>query len=156
VWTVLISVGDWPRLYVAAHWDLAWVGLDTAQFFVLVAVALTAYYRRMIVVLFAVAGASLLLIDAWFDVTTARSGDFRQSLSAALIIELPSALALFWVAHRVVTRMTTAWHQAAFGSPARRRGGLKSRSGTRSFNDVRFIARPRLLGSRRDADRATS
>lgn len=115
-WTVYIG---WrlPREYVANHWDLAWVGIDIAQVFMLGAAAWAAWRRRALLILFASCAGTLLLVDAWFDVTTARRGDFRQSLIMALLVEIPSALILFWVTRRAVGLLA---RQAFDGSPIRR------------------------------------
>jgi len=44
-------------------------------------------------VLTAAAGATLLVTDAWFDVTTAASGAARtQALLSAILLELPAAV----------------------------------------------------------------
>jgi hypothetical protein len=104
IWTIYLG---WrlPRHYVAHHWDLAWVGLDVAEIFLLLGAAWAAWRRRALLILFAIASATLLLIDAWFDVTTAGHGDFLQSLLVAIFAEVPSALALLWIARRAARRL---------------------------------------------------
>ncbi len=99
MWTVYVGV-ELPRRYVAHHWNIAWVGLDVAQVVMLAASAWAAWRRNTLLVIYATASAALLLIDAWFDVTTARRGDVAQSILLASIVEVPSALVLLWVAHR--------------------------------------------------------
>ena len=94
-----------PRHYVANHWDLAWVGLDVAQVVMLLLSAWAAWRRRARLILFATSSGTLMVLDAWFDVTTARGGDFDQSLVLALALEVPFALGLFWVAWRTVKRL---------------------------------------------------
>jgi hypothetical protein len=98
-WTVYLAVAL-PRHYVANHWDVAWVGLDVAQVVMLAASAWAAWRRNTLLVMFATASATLLTIDAWFDVTTARHGDLLQSIVLAGSIEVPTALVLYWVAYR--------------------------------------------------------
>jgi hypothetical protein len=44
-------------------------------------------------------------MDAWFDVTTARYRDIDQSLWF-LVLEVPLALAMFWIARRIYKRLT--------------------------------------------------
>jgi len=104
-WTIYIG---WrlPRHYVADHWYLAWVGLDVAQVVMLLCAAWAAWQRRALLILFASSAATLLLIDAWFDVTTARRGDFAQSLVMALVLEVPWSLILFWVARRTIKELS--------------------------------------------------
>ena len=103
-WTIYIG---WrlPRHYVANHWDLAWVGLDVAQIVMLLLAAWAAWRGRALLILFATAAGTLLLVDAWFDVTTARHGGFVQSLVFALVIEIPSAVFLFWITWRTVKEL---------------------------------------------------
>lgn len=103
-WTIYIA---WrlPRHYVANHWDLAWVGLDVAQITMLLLAAWAAWRGRALLILFATAAGTLLLVDAWFDVTTARNGGFAQSVLFALLIEIPAAVALFWITWRTTKEL---------------------------------------------------
>lgn len=108
VWTAYLG---WvlPRAYVAAHWKLAWVGLDTGQVVVLLLTTWAAYRGRLVVIIFANVAATMFVIDAWFDVTTARSGAFSESLFSAFGVELPAAGALIWVAWSVLRRAVNTW-----------------------------------------------
>lgn len=107
VWTIYLAL-KLPRHYQANHWDTAWVGLDSAQVLMLLLSAWAAWRRRAILVLFSCAAGTLMLVDAWFDVTTARYSDIEQSV-IALCIELPSAVLLYWIAHHVIKRVTVAY-----------------------------------------------
>lgn len=106
-WIVYIA-SVLPRHYVANHWDLAWAGLDSAQVFFLLLTAWAAWRGRAVLVLYANTCATLLLVDAWFDVTTARYNDLTGSL-LSLAIELPSAVALLWIGRRTARRLTKSW-----------------------------------------------
>ncbi|NNN07639.1 MAG: hypothetical protein HKL85_00395 [Acidimicrobiaceae bacterium] len=99
IWTIYVGY-ELPRHYVANHWDIAWVGLDVAQVIMLSASAWAAWRRNTLLVIFATASATLLLVDAWFDVTTARRGDLGQGMLLAGLVEAPSAFILLWVAYR--------------------------------------------------------
>jgi hypothetical protein len=103
LWTIYLG---WrlPRHYVAHHWDLAWVGLDVAEILMLLGSAWAAWRRRAVLILFAVVSATLLLLDAWFSVTTAGHGDFRESVLVSIVLEVPSALVLLWIARRAARR----------------------------------------------------
>lgn len=107
MWTIFLAI-KLPRHYVANHWDLAWVGLDSAQVLFLLLTAWAAWRRRAILMLFANTAATLLFMDAWFDVTTARYRDIGESL-LSLTIELPSAFFLLWMSRRTARRVTRAW-----------------------------------------------
>jgi hypothetical protein len=100
-WIVVLGF-TLPRRYDAAHWNLAWVGFDIALLTGLAATAWAAWRRRAIVVLFATATSTLILADAWFDVTTARSSDLSVSAIQAIFLEVPFAIFLFYVVNRVV------------------------------------------------------
>ena len=103
-WTIYIA---WrlPRHYVANHWDVAWVGLDIAQVIMLLLAAWAAWRGRALLILFATGAGTLLLVDAWFDVTTARNGGFAQSVLFALLIEIPAAVALFLITWRTIKEL---------------------------------------------------
>jgi hypothetical protein len=81
------------------NWSLAWVGLDLAEAVaaLLTAVLLTRGSPRA--ALPAVAGAALLLVDAWFDVCTSPPGlDRLLAVGEAALVELPLAAAAIWLA----------------------------------------------------------
>jgi hypothetical protein len=109
IWTIYLG---WrlPQVYVSQHWKLAWVGLDTIEIIALLLTTWAAYQRRVVLIAFATAAGTMLILDAWFDVTTARSGDFRQSLLTAVIVEIPSALVLYTVAGVSLRRVVQRWH----------------------------------------------
>ena len=120
-WTVYLG-RRLPHHYVANQWDLAWVGMDTSQIVLMVLAAWAAWRRRAVLVVFASSLATLFLLDAWFDVTTARRGDIGQSVLLALVAEVPAAIALFWVTWRVLHRINTSMSivegtEPALGSP---------------------------------------
>jgi hypothetical protein len=94
-----------PRHYVADHWALAWVGLDVAEIVMLFGAAWSAWRQRAVLIVFSIAAATLFLLDAWFDVTTANHGDELQSVVLAVCVEVPSALLLLWVARRAALRL---------------------------------------------------
>lgn len=106
-WTIYLGL-RLPHHYVANHWDVAWVGLDASQVIFLLLSAWAAWRRRAILIQFANACATLLLVDAWFDVTTARYNDLLQSV-LALVIEFPSALMLLWISRRIAKRLLSTW-----------------------------------------------
>jgi hypothetical protein len=104
IWTFFLG---WrlPRHYIANHWDAAWVGIDVGEIILLMACAWAAWRRRAILILFAPMVATLLLIDAWFDVTTARRGAIGQSWLLALGLEVPAAIFFFWITGRSVRQL---------------------------------------------------
>jgi hypothetical protein len=105
-WIVILAI-ELPKRYVAAHWDVAWVGFDLALLIGLLSTAWAAWRRRQIVIVTAIVTATLLLSDAWFDVTTARvSQDRLLSMLTALLVEIPLALLLLAAALRLIAVTT--------------------------------------------------
>lgn len=100
-WIVTLAV-HLPRQYVAGQWRLTWLGFDLVLLGTLAWSAWTIWRQRPIAIAATVAAATLLLCDAWFDVTTARSGmDLAVSASTSLLIELPLAVSLLLISWRV-------------------------------------------------------
>jgi hypothetical protein len=100
VWVVILG---WrlPRHYNAAHWNLAWVGLDLLQVLMLIGVVVAAHRTHHTFALFASSAGALVFADAWFDTTTAhRGGTIVSALTACL--EVPFAVFLWWSAYRAV------------------------------------------------------
>ncbi|MGE5226534.1 MAG: hypothetical protein ACM3OO_06625 [Planctomycetaceae bacterium] len=118
-WIVILGV-ELPKRYVAAHWDVAWVGFDTALLLGLLVTAWAAWRRRQIVIVTAIVTATLLLSDAWFDVTTARASQDRLlSMLTALLIEIPLALLLLGAALRLITVTVRTVRATLDGDPGR-------------------------------------
>lgn len=107
-WIVLLAV-QLPRQYVAGQWRLTWIGFDVALLGALAWSAWTLWRQRPIAVAATVVAATLLLCDAWFDVTTARIGaDLAVSVTTAVLVEIPlagSLLLIFWRVRRVISRV---------------------------------------------------
>jgi hypothetical protein len=100
-WTLWLAY-ELPGRHVAHHWDVAWAGFDAAMAVLLLATAVAALRRSPWIQLTAVAAATMLACDAWFDILTASRG-VEQALAAAtaLVVELPLALICLWVARDV-------------------------------------------------------
>jgi hypothetical protein len=101
----LILAATLPSTYQAGNWKLTWIGLDCGT---AIAAGLTAYLlhtRSRYAAMTAMAAGTLLIADAWFDVSTAGAGfDRGLSLTEALLLELPLALCAFLVAARELRR----------------------------------------------------
>ena len=106
-----------PTSYTVSSWSLAWAGFDVLLAALLAATGWLALRRRPEVVLAAVAAAGMLGADAWFDVTTANSGDRLGSLLSAVLVELPLAVALVVAAARRVHELATATNMITTRTP---------------------------------------
>lgn len=93
--------------YTARRWNIAWAGIDVAQISSVIGV-LWAHWRRLrYTVLFVTTTGVLLLMDAWFDITTAGAHDLAQSLLAACL-EVPLGLTLLALAARTLQDLAAA------------------------------------------------
>ena len=100
-WTVYLAF-TLPHRATAHHYRLAWVGFDVALVVALFATALLAWRGRRLVIVPAVVTATLLAVDAWFDVLTSGGGQRQFSLATALLVELPLAGVCVWIAGHTV------------------------------------------------------
>jgi hypothetical protein len=81
-----------PERSVSSHYRLAWVGFDVLLCGALARTAWLAWRRSPFVVNVATATATLLVVDAWFDVTTSPGGpDLLVSALLGVLVELPLA-----------------------------------------------------------------
>jgi len=129
-WTVVLAL-SLPKENLEHHYRLTWVGFDLIE---VLAIGLTAYLAFRLdarVLVPATVVATLLVVDAWFDVTTSTNSNAATgALILALAVELPAAAFSLWVAYRVGRRVreqaylgrVTGFHQAvpeqAEGCPA--------------------------------------
>jgi hypothetical protein len=103
-WTIYLAL-TLPKKHLSTHWDVAWVGLDIAIVAMLILNAVYSYLESKWLVMSATATTTLLITDAWFDVTSAHRGaPFLEAVASAVLIELPLAVLTFTVALRIVTR----------------------------------------------------
>jgi hypothetical protein len=122
-WAIFLAL-TLPGSHQARHWDAAWVGFDAGLIVALGVTAWAAWFRRQILVVAALVAATLLVCDAWFDVTTSLgTGDQALTIVTALLAELPLAGILFWIARRIMVR-TFAGCRARLGDE---RAGVRLR-----------------------------
>ncbi len=100
-WIVFLAV-TLPHRDVDSHYNLAWIGFDLLLVFAVIRTAWYAFHIDPRVQIPAVATATLLIVDAWFDVTT--SSNRNQVLEAAVMavcFEIPGALFSLYLVRRV-------------------------------------------------------
>ena len=115
-WVALLAL-ELPNRQVNQHYKLAWVGFDLLLAAALSRTAWLAWRRSPYLVNVATAAATLLMVDAWFDITTADS--LRERLIAitlAALIELPLAAFSLRLARRA--QRFIAARQLDAGPPA--------------------------------------
>jgi hypothetical protein len=100
-WALYLAV-SLPMDHVAVHWRLAWVGFDATLAAVFASAALAARRDSPLLPDLLMAGAVLLLCDAWFDIATAASTrELAGAVVEAAAAEVPLALFCLGFAHRV-------------------------------------------------------
>jgi hypothetical protein len=110
-----------PRREDSDHYDVAWLGFDIAQWAVMGALAYAIIKRRPAVAPLASAAATLLVVDAWFDMVTASTrNEFMVAFVLAALIEVPAALVCVWITvhaeklrTRAYVRMRMRWQWAS-------------------------------------------
>jgi hypothetical protein len=95
-----------PTQAIASHYRTAWVGFDFILFSQLARTGIYAFRRREreLVRLHAAVCATLLTVDAWFDITTSPKSDLPVSIALAVLIELPLAFVCWQLARRYERR----------------------------------------------------
>jgi hypothetical protein len=109
-WIVYLAA-TLPQSQTAHAWAVAWVGFDVALVTAFGAATWFGWRSRQIVITALVVTATLLLCDAWFDLTLSwGSGEQAASIFTAVVAEVPIALFLLFVYHRLLRSVTSqAW-----------------------------------------------
>jgi hypothetical protein len=103
-WLVVLAK-TLPDTAQVRHWSAAWVGLDALEALGLAATGRLLLRRDPRFCLTATATAALLVVDAWFDVTTSAPGpELTTAVSMALGAELPMAALCTALAVRALPR----------------------------------------------------
>ncbi|WP_405496973.1 hypothetical protein [Streptomyces sp. NBC_00096] len=97
---VLVLARTLPQSTEVSNWATAWIGLDLILAAGLTGTGLMLRRQDPRVVPLAAATAALLVMDAWFDVTTSAGSEQALALLLAAGAELPLAVACAAVAVR--------------------------------------------------------
>lgn len=101
-WTYYLAK-NLPENHLAQHWDMAWAGFDAAMIIVLLITVIFAIRRTIWLAIPATIFATMLVIDAWFDVLTSRPGHpQKDAVLFALFVELPIAVLTYIFVFRTV------------------------------------------------------
>jgi len=107
-WVVLL-VFELPSAHRSAHWDIAWAGFDVALALLLLSVAVATLRRSPWLEGAATASATLLFVDAWFDVLTSSTrAELMVSVAEAALVELPLAILCLLLARQAERRLSVA------------------------------------------------
>lgn len=98
-WTVYLWI-TLPVRELSPHYNMAWTGFDVLLAIVLLGTGACVIARSRYLALAAASAATLLVVDAWFDITTSPAGAaFFWALVMAAVAELPLAVACGWLAY---------------------------------------------------------
>lgn len=117
-WIAYLSA-SLPNHHEVDQWRFAWVGFDVALVVAIGVTALCAWRRLQIFIPWAIATATLLCCDAWFDIVLDWNGsDLVGAVVTAVAAELPLAALLLYVARRMI-RLTviSAWRREGRTGP---------------------------------------
>jgi hypothetical protein len=98
-WMILLAL-TLPASTEVRHWSLAWIGLDVLMAAGCAATALLGLRGDPRARLTASATASVAVLDAWFDITTAQAGTELAQAVACAVAEAALAVTCVFVALR--------------------------------------------------------
>jgi hypothetical protein len=99
--------------YHARQWKAAWVGFDILLLAVLAGLGYCGWRRRQALIPLCLVAATLLVCDAWFDITLDwGTNDVWISIGSAVLLELPLAAFLLTRVHWLVSMsLRLAWQR---------------------------------------------
>ena len=98
---IAILLQTLPGRYTSSDWRAVWVGLDVAELLAFAATAWAAWHQRQVLIFLMVITGTLLVCDAWFDITLdLGTSDVWWSVASAVLVELP--LAAFFILRALV------------------------------------------------------
>jgi hypothetical protein len=98
-WIVYLAL-SLPSRQVSSHYDVAWVGFDVFELIALSATGFFALRRSRYLAVSSASAATLLVVDAWFDVLTSPGRQVIASIVLAVVIELPLAGMCAWLSYQ--------------------------------------------------------
>jgi hypothetical protein len=97
-WTIYLGY-SLPSRQDSPHYDIAWVGFDVLLLLVLAGTGGLALRRSAYLAIAAAATATMLVVDAWFDIMTSPRRQLPQAIASAVLIELPLAGLCAWLSY---------------------------------------------------------
>ncbi len=98
-WIVYLAL-SLPKRQVSSHYDVAWVGFDVFELIALSATGFFALRRSRYLALSSASAATLLVVDAWFDILTSPRRQVIVAIALAVVIELPLAGICAWLSYQ--------------------------------------------------------
>ena len=97
-WTIYLGY-SLPSRQLSPHYDIAWAGFDVMLLLVLAGTGYFALRRSPYLAAAAAVAATMLVVDAWFDVITSPRRELPQAITLAILIELPLAALCAWLSY---------------------------------------------------------
>jgi hypothetical protein len=97
-WTIYLGY-SLPARQDSPRYDIAWVGFDVLLLLALAGTGYFALRRSAYLAIAAAATATMLVVDAWFDVMTSPQRQLPQAITSAVLIELPLAGLCAWLSY---------------------------------------------------------
>lgn len=97
-WTVYLGY-SLPSRQLSPHYNIAWVGFDVMEMIALGATGYFAFRHSRYLALTSAAAATLLVVDAWFDIMTSPREQIFQAIVLAVCVELPLAAVCAWLSY---------------------------------------------------------
>jgi hypothetical protein len=97
-WTIYLGF-SLPSRQLSPHYNIAWAGFDVMELLALGATGYFALRRSRYLALAAAAAATLLVVDAWFDIMTSPRGQVLRAIVEAAVVELPLAAVCGWLSY---------------------------------------------------------
>jgi hypothetical protein len=97
-WTIYLGY-SLPARQDSPHYDIAWVGFDVLLLLVLAGTGYFALRRSAYLAIAAAAAATMLVVDAWFDIMTSPRRELAEAITLAVLIELPLAALCAWLSY---------------------------------------------------------
>ncbi len=88
-----------PSRQLSPHYNIAWAGFDVLLLVTLGATGHFALRRSRYLAVTSAAAATLLVVDAWFDIMTSPRDQIAQALILAALVELPLAAVCAWLSY---------------------------------------------------------
>jgi hypothetical protein len=97
-WTIYLGY-SLPSRQRSPHYGIAWVGFDVMLLVVLASTAYFALRRSRYLATAAATTATMLIVDAWFDIMTSPRHQLPEAITLAVLIELPLAAVCAWLSY---------------------------------------------------------
>ena len=97
-WTIYLGY-SLPAWQESPHYDIAWAGFDVLLLLLLASTGYFALRRSGYLAIAAAATATLLIVDAWFDIMTSPRRQLAEAITLAVLVELPLAAVCAWLSY---------------------------------------------------------